>query len=141
MRAASPILLASLATLTLGCSDATGPDVPPGPPSLLVTVAPASATIRGGQSMQFTASVRGGAALQSGESTVTWVSSDPSVATVTSGGMVLGVGGGVAAITAVWGNARATAQVRVLDDIAGGGSHHGCLKPLLTRASPIDRSC
>ncbi len=141
MRAASPILLASLATLTLGCSDATGPDVPPGPPSLQVTIAPASATIRGGESMQFTASVRRGAALQSSASTAAWLSSDASVATVTSGGVVLGVGGGVAEITAVWGNARATAQVTVLDETIGGGSHHGCLKPLVTRATPIDRSC
>ena len=141
MRAAPSILLASLATLSLGCSDATGPDVRPGDPSLQVTIAPTSATIRGGESMQFTASVKRGAALQSSESTANWFSSDASVATVTSGGVVLGVGGGVAQITAVWGNARATAQVTVLDETIAGGRHNGCLKPLVTRATPVDRSC
>jgi hypothetical protein len=141
MRAVPSTLLASLVTLSLGCSDATAPRELPDPPDLQVTIAPASATIRGGESMQFTASVKRGAAFLSSESTANWFSSDASVATVTSGGIVRGIRGGVTEITAVWGNSRATAQVTVLDETMGGGKHNGCLKPLLVGATPIDRSC
>lgn len=132
MRAASSILLVSLATLSLGCSDTAGPDVPASDaqPAPLLDLAPSTATIHRGETLQFTAALKRGAALSIGESAVTWFSSNESVATVTSGGLVLGVNAGATEIGAIWGSARARARVTVLENTIDGSGPHGCLRPL-----------
>jgi Bacterial Ig-like domain (group 2) len=140
MRTAPSILLAALATLSLGCSDTTGPELSlddsSGPPIVLT---PASATIRGGESVQLNATIKRGASLLNGESTVTWFSTNESVATVSSAGMVHGVRAGTAQIVAVAGSARARATVTVLDDALDDGRHQGCLKPLLEGETLMER--
>jgi hypothetical protein len=138
MRPASSILLASLATLSLGCSDTSGPngpgpDVEPGP---LVTISPTAATLRTGESIQFTATTKRKAGFRGGAPAVTWFSSNESVAAVTAGGVVHGLRGGVAQIVSVVAGARASAQVTVLEEVIDGSGHHGCLAPLLAGDGP-----
>lgn len=138
MRAAPSILLASLATLSLGCSDTSGPsgpgsDVEPGP---LVTISPTAATLHRGESVQFTATAKRGSGFRGGAPTVRWFSSNESVATVTAGGVVHGLRGGVAQIVSVVAGARASAQVTVLEEVIDGSGHHGCLSPLLAGDGP-----
>ena len=134
MRATSSIFLASLAALSLGCSDTSGPTLTPPPPDPTISLAPSSATIRGGDSVRFTVAFVGSPALRISEETVTWSSSNATVASVSAGGLVLGRQAGAAQIVAVWGARRATAQVTVLGDTDGGHGHGGCLP--LARAAP-----
>ncbi|HEX2218826.1 MAG TPA: Ig-like domain-containing protein [Gemmatimonadales bacterium] len=138
MRAASSLLLVPLATLSFGCSDSSGPDVPDptvehGP---LVTISPATLVMHSGESIQFTAAIKRGASLLSDATTASWFSSDAGVASVTDGGVVRGLRPGVTQIVAVLGSARGTAQVTVTDDRIDGSGHHGCLKPLLAGDRP-----
>lgn len=142
MRAVTSLLIASLAAVSSGCSDTSGPDLParelePGP---LLTVAPTSLTIRAGETLRLTAAAKRGAAHLIGQSALSWFSSNENVATVTASGLVRGVHSGEAEIFAVWGRVRGRAHVTVVEDVIDGSGHHGCLKPLLSgdgpRASP-----
>ena len=92
------LTLAGIALLlaSAGCNnESLGPQI--GTSS--ITVAPSTATIGRGQTLQLTAKIvdEFGDPLQRA---VTWSSSDPSVATVSVGGTVFGQGPGRAAITA-----------------------------------------
>jgi uncharacterized protein YjdB len=82
---------ALLAALVFGCSDNT-PNV--GPSSGFLLVNPLFAGVKQGATKQLTATLNG-TAVQ-----VTWTSSDATIATVSTSGLVTGVAAGRAAITA-----------------------------------------
>jgi Bacterial Ig-like domain (group 2) len=119
MRAAPSILTAAIATLLLGCSDSTGPsDGPsvrarPSPEAVYFQVSPLNATLLHGETRQFTTTYPGNPAFTSAASAVSWHSSDESVATVSSGGLVRGLSGGQARIVATRGRYQASALVTV----------------------------
>src|SRR5688500_3106678 len=109
MRAAPSILSAAIATLLLGCSDTTGPSdgpalqAPQSPESVFFQVSPRNATLLHGGVRQFTITYSGDPAFSSGASGVSWHSSNESVATVSSSGLVRGLSGGEARIVATLG--------------------------------------
>ena len=69
-------------------------------PVASVSVAPASASVPVGQTVQLTATPRDASGQPLGGRTVTWVSNNPTVATVSSTGLVAGAAVGSATITA-----------------------------------------
>jgi uncharacterized protein YjdB len=69
-------------------------------PVASVTMSPASSTLFISKTLAFTTMLRDSAGVALNGRTVTWASSAPSVATVSSSGVVTGVGVGVATITA-----------------------------------------
>lgn len=109
---------AVLAALGFGCSEPAGsPDrseisLVTGPVSAagvrLVTVQPATATIDVGKTVQLTATAKPNKPV-----TFTWTSSNASVATVSSAGLVRGIAGGAATIAAASGGAQGTSSVTV----------------------------
>ena len=91
-----------------------GPPPPPAPVPTTVSVTPPTASLAAlGRTVQLTAEVRD----QDGQAltgvTVTWSSSNASVATVAANGLVTAVGRGIATITAAAGNATGSARVTV----------------------------
>ena len=107
-------LLAAL--LTHACGDGvTEPPPPPpdAPRPTTVTLGPATAELTAlGATVRLDANVRD----QNGRAmagTVTWVSANPSVASVNESGLVTAVGNGTAAVTATAGSASGTATVTV----------------------------
>jgi hypothetical protein len=123
MRAAPSILVASITTLLLACSDSTGPSLPPShrtpstPDAGSFQVAPSTATLQHGQTLQFTTAYAGNLAVSGWPGTVSWRSSDESVATVSPNGLVRGVSGGQARIIATSGVYQASAVVTVTGSI------------------------
>ena len=94
---------------------APGPGSPPPPPSVAsVTVTPSSSTLQSGQTVQLTATARDkNGNVMSGQSFM-WVSSNTSVATVSSSGLVTaGSTAATATITAATGGTSGTASVTV----------------------------
>src|SRR6059058_4738130 len=69
-------------------------------PVASVTVSPASASVPAGQTVQLTVTPRDANGNPLSGRTVTWASSNPGVATVSGSGLVSGVAGGAATITA-----------------------------------------
>ncbi len=98
----------TLVTMSCDSGGGSGP-VPVGQ----VQVSPGTSTIEVGQTTQLTASVKdeGGNALTG--RTVSWSSGNPSVATVSAGGLVTGVSEGVATITATSEGISGSASVTV----------------------------
>ena len=91
-----------------------GPPPPPAPVPTTVSVTPATASLTAlGRTVQLAAEVRdqGGQVLTG--VTVTWSSTNASVATVAANGLVTAVGRGIATITAAAGNATGSARVTV----------------------------
>ncbi len=78
-----------------------------------VTVAPTTVSVTTGHSVQLTASVKDSVGNVLGGRTVTWSSSNPSVATVSSTGLVSGIASGAATISAASGGQQGTASVTV----------------------------
>lgn len=78
-----------------------------------VTVAPPSATVNIGQTVQLTATALDAAGNTLGGRAITWSSSADSIATVSSGGIVTGVAAGVATITATIEGKTASSTVTV----------------------------
>ena len=117
MRTALPFAYAAVAALVLACSDSTGPSPdPPDPPSDpggSFQVAPATATLQYGQTMQFTTTYGGKRGTGSAAGAVVWQSSDENVAVVRNG-LVRGLNGGQARIVATWGGYQSTAVVNVI---------------------------
>lgn len=83
------------------------------PPVASVVVTPASSTVAAGASTQLAAAARDASGNALPGRVVTWASSDPAVATVTSAGRVTGVGPGTATITATSEGVTGTATVTV----------------------------
>lgn len=113
MRAMTPLGLIITAAVLTACSDTSGPDVPR-PPSLVLTVAPSSATIEGGRTLRLAARLVGEAGEVTTPPDVSWSSSDAVVAGVGLGGLVEGRKPGEARILASWGSARGSAMVTVV---------------------------
>ena len=82
-------------------------------PVASVAVTPATATVAIGQTQQLTATVRDAAGNALTGRTVTWSSSNPSIALVSSAGLVTAVGPGPATITATAEGKSGTATVTV----------------------------
>lgn len=92
-------LALGLAAFGAGCKDTTTLEIPPTPPPpIVVTVTPQQLELEVGGSAILAASVTGGAATDA--KTVTWSTSDASVASVDGTGKVTAVGAGVATVTA-----------------------------------------
>ncbi len=117
-----PILLCSLA-LILGCGSE--------PTLTSLSVTPATASLAVGQTVQLTATGRFIKSNQSTSvrdvtSTVSWSSANPAVATVSSAGLVTGVGGGTATVTATgtgeFSGVLASASITVLAGGSAGGT-------------------
>jgi len=93
-----PIL--TLILLLAACGDWSAPVGQPAPVAATVTVSPSSSSIQAGGSVQLSATAKdAGGATMSGI-TLTWTSSNPGVATVSSAGVVKGLAGGSAMVTA-----------------------------------------
>ena len=105
-----------------GCGDSDTPTAPPPPEPArptTVTVSPAMAELTIlGATVQLAAEVRDQNAGVMAGVTVTWRSSDPSVATTDTSGLVTGVGEGDATITARAGSASGSAVVTVMQPVA-----------------------
>ncbi len=105
--------------IVLGCSSEAGaPSGPTSAPVASVTVAPAQGQILVGGTIQYAATLKDAADATLTGRTVTWSSSDNSVATVEAGGMVTGVGSGAATITATAEGKQGNASVAVVVPVA-----------------------
>src|ERR1041385_146747 len=82
-------------------------------PVVTVAVSPASANVATGQAVQLTASPQDANAYTLTGRTVTWASSNTSVASVSTSGLVTGVGAGSATISATSENVKGTAAITV----------------------------
>jgi hypothetical protein len=108
------------AALAVGCdSSPTEPSTLQRPggtaePILRLVVAPALATLRAGESHQFTATAASDDLSTVREIAATWLSSDDLIATVSSAGLVRGVRPGRAEVRVRWGTSVAVAQITVL---------------------------
>lgn len=89
-------------------SDETGVGIPPFAATRFVTVRPARATLEAGRTLQLTASLKSGK-----QASFTWISSNPSVARVSSTGLVTAVAPGSTTITATSGGRSGTSTVTV----------------------------
>lgn len=92
-------------------------EVVPGP-AASITVAPASAKLLVGQALAFATEVKSAAGDLRGDR-VTWTSSAPTIARITSGGAIEGVAPGRATITASVGAVRRTVNVDVISANVG----------------------
>src|SRR5205823_2648859 len=91
----------------------TGPGTPPSTAVASVTLAPATASLRVGQTVQLTATPRDSAGGALTGRPVTWTSSNPSVALVNVGGLVTGVAPGTTTMTATSEGQSSTAAITV----------------------------
>jgi hypothetical protein len=115
MRTLIPLfLLVSAAIVLAACTSPTGPGPDGNFETLVLTIAPSSATIAGGGSRQFSATVVGEDGAVRSPSDVIWSSENEAVAGVLAGGVVEGRKSGETRIHAVWKNARGSARVVVL---------------------------
>jgi hypothetical protein len=95
---------------------------PPPAPGSVVQVNPAADTIPSvGGSRQLSVSVVDAQGNPSANQSVTWTSLNPGVAAVSAGGMVTGMGPGVALISATQGSSADTASIWVAPSSGGGG--------------------
>ena len=106
-------------TLAAACGggDSGGPTAPPTvdpPRATMVMVSPATAELDVGETVQLTAVVRDQNSNVMAGASVTWMSGAGTVATVNASGLVTGVAGGTATITARSGSAQGTAQITVV---------------------------
>jgi large repetitive protein len=147
MRPTPSIIFASVTLLLLGCSDSTGPseggpsfESPRPQPSEAASlqVDPRQATIRAGDTFQFTTTYSGDPALMGGTGGVIWYSSDEAVATVLPGGLVRGVRGGQARIVAVWAGYQASALITVVGAWKKDDSPAVCVKLPSAQRHPSD---
>lgn len=105
------------AVLAVGCSStdspATSPPVTPAPVASQIVVTPATVTLNTGATSTLTAAALTAAGAPVSGVAVTWTSSAPQVATVSTAGVVTGVTVGSATITATAGTLRGTSAITV----------------------------
>ena len=112
------LCLAANLLLVLGCGDYTPTEPPPGV-ATTIAVSPSSATLSAlGDTTRFTATVHDQNGHVMPEATVTYSSSDDSVATVDGLGLVTAAGNGSATITGMSGAAAGSAAVTVEQVVA-----------------------
>ena len=144
MRTATSIVYASVAALVLACSDSTGPSHDSGdtprPPSGAFQVAPASATLEYGQTLQLTTTYTGKRDPNSVRSNLVWRSSDQRVAIVRNG-LVRGIGLGQATIVATWGGYQAAAIVNVTVPWEKHHGHPVCLNRTTSTGERLMAQC
>ncbi|HUF69984.1 MAG TPA: Ig-like domain-containing protein [Longimicrobiales bacterium] len=135
-------LALSLAVLgTTACEDKTDIVIPDPPaPALQISVTPAAITIEEGESGQMVAQVTGGAT--GGDKSVTWTSSNTSVATVSANGNVVTVSGvarGTSTIraTAVADPNVSAAAVVTVEAVGGGVPPSISIKSITTGATNV----
>ena len=124
-------IVAACAIAALGaCGEAEEPTTPEPPRAAALSVLPASTTLTSlGDTVSLTATIRD----QNGapfSGAVTWSSSDPAVAAVSSGGLVTAAGNGTAAVSASHQSLTARASVVVAQEpaalaLVGGGGQEG----------------
>ena len=117
--AAPMLVLAGLACWAVACGE--GPiEPPPDPPRATeVTVTPATVTVAArGDTARLTAEVRDQIGRVMAGATVSWSSSDATVAEVDASGLVTATGAGTAAITATSGSASGNATVTVAQQVS-----------------------
>lgn len=117
LKAAAAIGVAALVSCS-GGDDGSGPSTPPPTPVASVSVAPASASIMVGSTTTLTATPLDAANNPLSGRSVTWTSSDQSVATVSTNGVVTGVAPGSAAVTATSEGRSGSAQITVQAPVA-----------------------
>lgn len=121
----SALLGLALGLAVLGmtaCEDKTTVDIPPPePPPLSISVTPAAVSLQVGQSAQIVAQVTGGAT--GGDKSVTWASSNTSVASVSASGNVVTVNAVAAGVSTITATAVADANVKAAAavTVTGGG--------------------
>ncbi len=103
------LLLAPALLMGIACNDPNG--LPP--PVAKVTVSPSAANVLIGGTMQLVAQTEDVTGNVLTERVVTWASSNTAVATVSSTGLMMGVGAGQATITATSEGQRGTAAITV----------------------------
>ena len=114
MRLNRVIQFAVVAVAIASCSDSFKPVEPVSPVAVAtVTVARPSSSVSVGQSMQVTATVRDSAGNQLNDRSVSWNSSNTAAATISADGLVTGVGGGSATITATVDSRKGTTVITV----------------------------
>jgi len=121
------VILALIAVLVpllfTGCSHAVWPT---GPSSITIT---GTSTVQHGGTQQLTSSVSG----------VAWSSSDTTIATVSSSGMVTGMASGTVTITATSGSVKGTFQMKVMGQASGtADSNTGATIQVNVPNSPIN---
>ncbi|HSY84912.1 MAG TPA: Ig-like domain-containing protein [Gemmatimonadaceae bacterium] len=111
-----------------------------------VTVSPATASITAGKTVQLTATLKDSVGNVLGGRAVTWSSSNPTVATVSSNGVVTGVAAGAATISASSGSQQGSAQVTVNAVVVSsvvvspGWANLSARQTLQLTATPLDGS-
>jgi hypothetical protein len=115
---ATGLLILAAAVGLSACSDGSGSSVAPPTPIVSVIVNPPYGRIEAGQTVQLDASLRDETGAELGGGGVTWQSLAPSIATVTSSGLVLPVAPGGAVITASSEGSQGSALVTVLGPVA-----------------------
>lgn len=103
--------LLALGALTAACGSESVSGVPAG----AVTISPASPTVRIGETVRLTATVKAGEGTDGEARTVFWSSSNPTVATVDGTGLVTPHAVGTAQIAASAGGQSGVAELKVLD--------------------------
>jgi len=115
------VLLTALGVVSASCGgsggDSTGPGGGNGPTVTRVEMTPASATVFVGKTTTLTATPKDVDGATVTGKTVTWTSSDQSIATVV-GGVVTAVKAGAVTITAAVGSVQGTASVTVMAPVA-----------------------
>jgi uncharacterized protein YjdB len=102
-------------------------------PTVVVAVAPSVAAIEPGESFRFTAAVGGADGTRWTPADLTWQSTDPSIASVGSDGMVQALTAGHVVIVADWQGTTGIARVTVLASTA---KQH-CLEALVAATAAV----
>src|SRR4051794_16421865 len=105
--------LGACSTSPTGLSETDPPQLPPGA-ALNLLVAPSTATLKGGHTLQLTANRQDARGPSVAPEQVTWTSSNINIARIGADGTVVGAGPGTVQITARWHGIQGTATVIVL---------------------------
>ena len=108
-----------------------------------ITISPANPAVGIGSTLQLTATSRDALGSPVPNQTFGWTVSNPSVATVSGSGVVLGVGRGVTNVTATAGTASVTTELAVTPSliVIAGGDSHTCALGAISATNPSAGLC